>query len=65
MSEQMLVQCRLLRGTTTLVSWLDSRKKFRVGNYVTLKGLDGRWEIKTIGRPIAASNIHHDWNNNI
>ena len=65
MTETMLAQCRLRQDTWTLVSWLDTRKRFRVGSRVTLKGLDGLWTVETIGRRTSADTINRGWNNNI
>ncbi|MGQ0463867.1 MAG: hypothetical protein ACT4QG_00960 [Sporichthyaceae bacterium] len=61
----MLAQCTLTQGPWTLVSWLDTAKRFRVGNRVTLKGLDGLWTIEKVGHPIPADTINRGWNNNI
>lgn len=63
--ELMVAQCKLRQGTSTLVSWLDTKKKFKVGSLVTLKGLEGKWKIESIGRIMLANNINRDWNNNI
>ena len=65
MGEQMLSQCRLRRGSTTLVGWLDTAKNFGVGSLVTLRGVDGIWRVETVGGPVAGSTINRGWNNNI
>lgn len=61
----MVAQCRLLRGTTTTVGYLDVKKKFKIGDFVTVKNLEGWWRVETIGRAVLASSVENDWHNNI
>lgn len=65
MSERYVSQCKLRQGTLFLTSYLDTKKKFKVGSWVTLKGLDGWWVVEKIGRPVLANSVEKTWNNNI
>lgn len=51
----MIVQCRLKQAETIMVSWVEA--KVCVGNYITLMGLDGVWEVLSCSSPRLASDI--------
>lgn len=57
-----VVQVRLISGDTRLTCWVDTAKRFRVGDALTLKKLDGRkWRVLSISQPRDASLINTDW----
>jgi hypothetical protein len=63
-----LTQVELRAGTTIRVCWVD--KPIRAGQYVTLRGEDGRgahlaWEVTQVYGRAAAGDINRGWNNNI
>lgn len=63
--EKMLVQCKLTNGPATMTAWLDAAKGPKVGNFVTLKNVDGLWRVEKVGKPRSAGDINRGWDNNI
>lgn len=61
----MVRQCELRKGGLEMTCWLED-KPLKVGQFVTLKGVEGRWEVTVIHDPaVDKQNIYHTWNNNI
>ena len=44
-----VVQCRLRKEETSLVTWLPADAKLKVGMRVELVGVDGIWDVETVG----------------
>lgn len=61
MSDRQLVQCQLSNGPAKMTAWLDAAKGPKVGNFVTLKNVDGLWRVDKVGKPRAADTINGDW----
>jgi hypothetical protein len=61
-----LVQVDLRCGDRFRTCWIEPR--VRVGDQVTLKNSDDprqRWDVLRVSEPRRASEIKHDWSNNI
>lgn len=59
-----LVQVRLESGSSQRVCWVDTTKRFRVGDAITLKRSEDdvrRWTVLSISAPRDAGNIQTDW----
>lgn len=61
-----LVQVDLRSDSHHLTCWVEPR--VRVGDQVTLRNFrepSWRWDVLRVGDPRDASDIKHDWHNNI
>lgn len=59
-----MVQVQLTAGATHLTCWVDTAKRFQVGDEITLKRIADetrRWTVHSISAPKAAELIHTDW----
>lgn len=60
-----VVQVELRAGETHRTCWLDTSKRFKAGDEVTLKNSedpDQRWTVHSIGAPKDSSDVRSDWN---
>ena len=60
-----VVQVVLQSERSHRTCWLDTSKKFQVGDELTLKNSEEperRWRVNTIGEPKDASEVRTDWN---
>lgn len=56
-----MVQVKLENGTKQLTCWVDTVKRFKAGDRVSLKKQDGLWTVISISEARDASLIHTDW----
>ena len=56
----MYVQVRLLQHHKELVCWIPVDKRVKLGVRITLKGLDGWWNVDKM-YSITDSKPHQDW----
>lgn len=60
MNEIMMHQCNLKSEEATLITWLSNEKKFKVGDFVTLKDSDEPkriWKVLSKGKAHPRSDI--------
>lgn len=56
----MFRQYMLNQGHTTMVCWLDETA-LKVGTELTLKKVDGRWQVKEAYEPVMQHRPETDW----
>lgn len=44
-----------------LVGWIPPRPRWKIGEWVTLKGEEGRWRITEVYATLNREKIHSDW----
>lgn len=57
---KIVAQCKLDSDGKTMTAWLDP-SRIRVGSIVTLKGIEYRWTVVSMGEPRSAAGIHDDF----
>lgn len=64
MNQKLMYQCRLSSKNAVQIVWLSDEKKFKVGDYVTLKDTDEpkrRWRVDTMGKGHPMSDVKQKW----
>lgn len=65
MNDKMVTQIDLVSGDKRLTTWVDADPRVRVGANISIKGMDGRWDITHIYATQDAKSIDkRGWDNN-